>query len=198
MSPSECPGDGEPRRSTKKYMRLKGKKQRREKIKVSKGFPQQRKGSPRDGGVTLIGGTRRGRDRGEPVCHVTAGRYVTEAPCVTLQLSQRAAGARSVGNLSEGGWGLSAGVWWSAERAELHWAPRDPAWRRARIAFHVVSRGDSPLVPSPAALVGICVTSMTHLRGGAQNGVPGPRSMSHRGRGAGAGGGGGRGGGTQI
>ena len=64
-------------------------------------------------------------------------------------------------------------------------ALRDPAWRPPRAGPPATSRGDSPLVPSPAAVVGICVTSMTHLcgrSGCAQRRAGGPR----RGGGGGA------------
>ena len=61
VSPSEGPGDGEPRRSTKKYMRFRGKKQRREKKKISKGGPPPGGIVSQGWGVTPIGGTRRGR-----------------------------------------------------------------------------------------------------------------------------------------
>jgi hypothetical protein len=160
--PSEGPGGGEPRRSTKKYMRQRGKKHRRGKEILSKGT------GPPDGGAqgagdsgspgygVAVGGSRDGGI-------VTAGgggiATVTNAavtkPCERSERGESLSGRR----------GVSEGIWTNAGWVGSRCAQRAPAWRRAVGVLHAACARDGPSVHLPAIVAGISVTSMTHLAG---------------------------------
>lgn len=140
VSPSEGPGDGEPRRSTKKYMALGGREQRREKKKISKGP-----------GVGATGAARRGRDRGGWVCQVTAGERVCQVsatpPSVTNRAVTKPCERTERGEFLGERAGVSEGAWWSEQGGSCDWALRAPAWWWAVPRPPATGAGDGPLVP---------------------------------------------------
>jgi len=117
-------------------------------------------------GVTPIGGAGMGEGRDVTVTEERAG-------CVTLQRGagchvwavtkgcRRTEGADSL----SGRGGVSEGIWPSVIRAGSRWARRRSAWRRAGLHPPAAGRGDGPDVHPQRAMVGICVSSMTHFVG---------------------------------
>ena len=181
MTDSETGSDGEPRRSTKKYMADGEKLQRREKEKSSRGegIPGRggvcREGAPIAGGI----GSRSGGMAGGADGMDDSGGIVT-ALRGGLPVSQSTASARRGQIQGAGRQGVSEGVWPSPPCEPRAWAQREPAWRRPVGAPPAACRGDGPLVHPPALTEGTCVTSMTHLwhtlgtPGGCDTGMDGP------------------------
>ena len=162
VSPSEGPGDGEPRRSTKKYMRQRGKKHRRGKEILSKGT------GPPDGGAQGWGssgspgyGVAVGGTGGGGIVTAGAGGIATVTNRAPTKPCERSEGADSQGRRA----GLSEGIWPSPPQAGSQGAQRAPAWRRAVGAFHAACARDGPSVHPWRTVAGISVTSMTQLWG---------------------------------
>ncbi len=125
MIVSESPGDGEPRRSTKKYMQFRGKEQRREKIKIPVGSPPSVGTAAPGWGVVEWevaqgGGMEAWGDR------------MTAAACVTCQWGIHDSGAvravtKGCGRTERGEFlgeraGVAEGAWWSEFRESCDWA----------------------------------------------------------------------------